>query len=92
MDVGPPRAPRLERVLLGDFVAELDRRAAVEPGVGLLVVQRGAVRVGGWAFGVAGGRGLGGGEWRAEGCGEGAQAAERWGFGEGHCGEGRFCG
>lgn len=68
----------------------MDFRAAVEARVGLLVVQGGAVGVGGWAFGVAGGRGLGGGLGDVEGGGEGAEAAERWRFGEGHGGEGGF--
>lgn len=67
MDVGPPRTARLEGVLLGDLVAELDRGAAVEARVGLLVVQGGAVGVGGWASGVAGGVGLGGGLGGVEG-------------------------
>lgn len=75
------------RVLLGHEVAELDLGAAVESGVGLLVVLGGAVGVGGWAFGVAGHLvGLCGGFGSAEGGGEGAEAAEGWGFGESHCG------
>lgn len=55
----------------------MDLRAAVEARVGLFVVQGGAVGVGGWAFGVAGGRGLGGGLGDVEGGGEGAETAER---------------
>lgn len=73
------------RVLGGYEVPELDRSAAVEAAVGLLVVRGGAVGVGGWAFGVAGE--LGGSVRSVEGGGEGAEAAEGWGFGEGHCGE-----
>ena len=61
MDVGPPRPAGLEGVLFRDLVAELQRRAAVEARVGLLVVQGGAVGVGGWGLGVAGGVGLSGG-------------------------------
>lgn len=89
MDVGPPRAARLEGVFFRDFVAELDRGAAVEARVGLLVVLGGPVGVGGWVFGVAGELGLGGGGLcGGEGGGEGAEAAEgRVYVGEGHCGE-----
>ena len=77
VDVRPPCAPRFQRVLLRYFVAELDRGAAVEARVRLLVVLGWAVGVGGRAFGVAGCRvELGGGGWGAEGGGEGADAAE----------------
>lgn len=61
MDVEPPCTARLEGVPFRDFVAELDGRAAVEARVGLLVVQGGAVGVGGRSFGVARDLGLGGG-------------------------------
>lgn len=60
MNVGPPHTARLESVLFRNFVAELNVGAAVEARVGLLVVQGGAVGVGGWAFGVARGLGLSG--------------------------------
>ena len=74
-------------MLLRDFVAGLDPRAAVETRVGLLVVLGGAVGVGGRALCVAGVQGLSGRLGRVEGCGERPQAAQEWRYGEGHDGE-----
>ena len=47
VDIRSPSPPRLDFILLGDFVAELNPGTSIEAGVGLFVPGRWTVRVGG---------------------------------------------
>lgn len=93
MDVGPPRPPVLDLVLVRHGVAEADQGGAVQALVALFVDLRCAVGVRGWFWGVLGvdapgflgdvfcakARG------RCEGAGEGEEEGDGGGFGRGHC-------
>lgn len=82
MDVGAPGATRFQLVFGGHFVAVLDGAAAVEAGILLLVLEGGAVGVGGHAGAGEGGDGFAGGG----GGGEGAEEGQCWEFWGWHCG------